>query len=85
MRAEEPYTLVIQDTGIGIRPEDLPRVFEKGFTGYNGREEGHSSGIGLYLCGKIMKKLDHRIWIQSEPGTGTRVMLALERKELELF
>lgn len=85
MRAEEPHTLVIQDTGIGIRPEDLPRVFEKGFTGYNGREEGHSSGIGLYLCGKIMKKLDHRIWIQSEPGMGTKVMLALERKELELF
>ena len=48
MSEEEPHTLVIQDTGIGIRPEDLPRVFEKGFTGYNGREEGHSSGIGLY-------------------------------------
>lgn len=85
MSEGEPHTLVIQDTGIGIRPEDLPRVFEKGFTGYNGREEGHSSGIGLYLCGKIMKKLDHRIWIQSEPGTGTKVMLCLERKKLELF
>lgn len=85
MSEEEPHTLVIQDTGIGIRPEDLPRVFEKGFTGYNGREEGHSSGIGLYLCGKIMKKLDHRIWIQSEQGTGTKVMLALGRTKLELF
>lgn len=55
MSGENSHTLVIEDTGIGIREEDLPRVFEKGFTGYNGREEGRSTGIGLYLCGKIMK------------------------------
>jgi signal transduction histidine kinase len=46
-------TLVIEDTGIGIRPEDLPRVFEKGFTGYNGREDKKSTGIGLYLCRRL--------------------------------
>ena len=59
---------MIEDTGIGIRAEDLPRVFEKGFTGYNGREENRSTGIGLYLCGKIMKRLDHGIRIESELG-----------------
>lgn len=59
MSKARSHTLVIEDTGIGIRQEDLPRVFEKGFTGYNGREEGRSTGIGLYLSGKIMKKLDH--------------------------
>ena len=45
--------LSIQDTGIGIRPEDLPRIFDKGFTGYNGRMEKKSTGIGLYLCRRI--------------------------------
>lgn len=77
--------LVIEDTGIGIRAEDLHRVFEKGFTGYNGREEGRSTGIGLYLCGKIMKKLDHKIWIESTPGEGTRVFLGLGRKQMDLY
>ena len=65
MSKSRPHTLVIEDTGIGIRAEDLPRVFEKGFTGYNGREENRSTGIGLYLCGKIMKRLDHGIRIES--------------------
>lgn len=76
---------MIEDTGIGIRQEDLPRVFEKGFTGYNGREEGRSTGIGLYLCGKIMKKLDHGIRIESEQGKGTRVFLELGRKKMDLY
>lgn len=82
---QEGNTLVIQDTGIGIRSEDLPRVFEKGFTGYNGREESHSTGIGLYLCGKIMKKLNHQIRIESEPGKGTKVFLSLDRENIELY
>ncbi|MDO4339737.1 MAG: sensor histidine kinase [Eubacteriales bacterium] len=80
-----PHTLVIADTGIGIRPEDLPRVFEKGFTGCNGREESRSTGIGLYLSAKIMKKLGHKISIESTVGEGTRVYLSLGRKSLELF
>ncbi|MCI9615480.1 MAG: sensor histidine kinase [Dorea sp.] len=60
--------LVIEDTGIGICPEDLPRVFEKGFTGYNGRKDKKSTGIGLYLCKAVMDKLRHQIWIESEAG-----------------
>ena len=73
--------LVIEDNGIGIQAEDLPRVFEKGFTGYNGRADKKSTGIGLYLCKKIMDKMGHKIWIDSEVGKGTRVYLDLTRKE----
>ena len=85
MSKARSHTLVIEDTGIGIRQEDLPRVFEKGFTGYNGREEGCSTGIGLYLSGKIMKKLDQGIRIESELGKGTRVFLELGRKKMDLY
>lgn len=65
--------IVIEDTGIGIAAEDLPRVFEKGYTGYNGRTDKKSTGIGLYLCKRILTKLGHEISIASEPGKGTRV------------
>lgn len=71
--------LVIEDTGIGIWTEDLPRVFEKGFTGYNGRADKKSTGIGLYLCKTIMDKLESEIRIESEVGKGTKVYLGLER------
>ena len=71
--------LVIEDTGIGIWPEDLPRVFEKGFTGYNGRKDKKSTGIGLYLCKSVIDKLKHQIWIESEAGKGTKVYLSLQR------
>lgn len=74
--------LVIEDTGIGISPEDLPRVFEKGFTGYNGRRDKKSTGIGLYLCKSVMDKLGNQIRIESEVGRGTRVCLSLERPEI---
>lgn len=67
--------LVIRDTGIGIRGEDLPRVFEKGFTGYNGRQDKKSSGIGLYMCQKVMNVLSHKITMESELGVGTAVTL----------
>ena len=73
--------LVIEDNGIGIQPEDIPRVFEKGFTGYNGRADKKSTGIGLYLCKKIMDKLGHKIWIESEVEKGTRVYMELTREE----
>lgn len=72
--------LVIEDTGIGIQSEDLPRVFEKGFTGYNGRVDKKSTGIGLYMCKKIMDKLNHQIRIESEVDKGTKVYLELTRK-----
>lgn len=72
-------TLVITDSGIGIQPEDLPRVFEKGFTGFNGREDKKSTGIGLCLCRQVMDRLNHDISIASRPGQGTLVRLDLSR------
>lgn len=75
-------TLVIEDTGIGIAAEDLPRVFEKGFTGYNGRTDKKSTGIGLYLCSKILKKLGHSVSIYSDVNSGTKVMIDLSSKEV---
>ena len=78
---ENKKCLVIEDSGIGIQAEDLPRVFEKGFTGYNGRADKKSTGIGLYMCKKIMERLNHQIWIESEVDKGTKVYLALAREE----
>ena len=71
----EEGRLTITDTGIGIRAEDLPRVCEKGYTGYNGHANQKSTGIGLYLCSTILKKLGHSFTITSQEGTGTRVMI----------
>ena len=68
-------SLVIEDTGIGIPAEDLPRIFEKGFTGYNGRENKKSTGIGLYLCKNIMDKLQWNITVDLEVGSGTKIYL----------
>lgn len=76
--------LVIEDTGIGIWQEDLPRVFEKGFTGYNGRTDKKSTGIGLYLCKSIVDKLNHRIYISSEVSKGTKIFLNLNRDDFRL-
>lgn len=67
--------LLIADNGIGICKEDLPRIFEKGFTGYNGRSHKKSTGLGLYLCHEITQKLNHTLSISSMPGNGTRVYL----------
>ena len=79
---DAPKTLVIEDTGIGIAPEDLPRIFEKGYTGCNGRADKRSTGIGLYLCRQIMEKLSHTIRIKSEMGVGTKVYLGLDTVSL---
>lgn len=73
--------VVIEDTGIGIRESDLPRVFERGFTGFNGRMDKRSTGIGLYLCRQIMNKLSHTIRIESVEGKGTRVTLGFLQNE----
>lgn len=72
--------IVIEDTGIGIRCEDLPRIFERGFTGCNGRMDRKSTGIGLYLCRQIMDRLGHTILVTSEEGKGTKVLLGFEQK-----
>ena len=76
--------LVIADTGIGIAPEDLPRVFEKGFTGNNGRMDKKATGIGLYLCRRVTNLLGHTISIVSEPGVGTQVRLGLGRPHFDI-
>lgn len=81
---EKPQTLCISDTGIGIAPEDLPRIFEKGFTGFNGREDKKASGIGLYLCRRICKNLGHRITAESILDEGTTIRIYLEREALEV-
>lgn len=67
--------LFIEDTGIGIRKEDLPRIFEKGYTGYNGRIDTRASGIGLYLVRRTANALAIRVAVESEVGRGTRVTL----------
>lgn len=77
MEDAEGKVLVIEDTGIGIAEEDLPRVFEKGFTGYNGRMDKKATGIGLYLCKKILDKLSHEITIESKINVGTTVKIDL--------
>ena len=69
--------LVVEDHGSGIAPEDLPRVFEKGFTGLNGRSGKWSTGIGLYLCKKVLTGLGHSIKIESTENVGTKVFIDL--------
>lgn len=81
---EQEGVLVIKDTGIGISAKDLPRIMEKGYTGYNGRIDKRSTGIGLYLCKKVMDKLHHQLRIDSEDGKGTKVVLDLRRTQLDL-
>lgn len=79
---EAPKTLCIRDTGIGIAEEDLPRIFEKGYTGYNGRSDKKASGIGLYLCKRICGNLGHGISAESVPGRGTVIRIYLDQKKL---
>lgn len=81
---EDPKILCIRDTGIGIAAEDLPRIFDKGYTGYNGREDKKASGIGLYLCKRICGNLGHRITANSSPDNGTVIRLYLQQKRLEI-
>lgn len=79
----EKKILVIEDTGIGIAPEDLPRICEKNFTGYNGRRDKKASGLGLYLSRKVLENLGHGFKIESEPGKGTRVRVFLDAISVE--
>ncbi|NFT05574.1 MULTISPECIES: sensor histidine kinase [Clostridium] len=78
-------TLIIKDTGIGIKKEDIFRVFERGFTGYNGRMNKKSTGIGLYLCKEILNNLSNKIFITSEVGKGTEVAIDFSRKNIEIY
>ena len=72
---ENESALVIRDTGIGILEEDIPRLFERGFTGYNGRMQKKATGLGLYLSKQILDKLNHDIVITSVPNKGTVVKI----------
>ncbi len=85
IRLEEESTLVLEDTGIGILPEDLPRIFERGFTGFQGRKEKSSTGLGLYLAKQVLDRLRTPIKITSVPGKGTVVRLFLGREDLEHY
>ncbi len=80
----EGENLLIEDNGTGIAPEDLPRIFERGFTGCNGRIDKRATGIGLYLCRQICGQLGHTIHAASEPGRGTIITIGLARPYLEV-
>lgn len=73
--------LCIRDTGMGIAPEDLPRIFDRGLTGLNGRRDTRASGIGLYLCRRICRSLGHTIRASSVPNQGTEIRIGLGQKK----
>lgn len=76
--------LCITDTGMGIAAEDLPRIFENGYTGYHGRADKKASGIGLYLCKRICSNLGHTIQAESVVDKGTRITIDLSQSRLEV-
>lgn len=77
--------LYIKDNGIGISSKDLKRIFEKGFTGENGRILGKSTGIGLYLCKKMCDKMNLQMHVESEEGQGTTVSIVYPRDKSLAF
>lgn len=79
---EAPKILCIRDTGMGIAPEDLPRIFEQGYTGHLGRDDKKASGIGLYLCRRVCCNLGHGITAESAPGKGTTIRIDLDQRSL---
>ena len=81
--------VIVRDTGSGIAPEDVPRIFEKGFTGFNGRtasdgstDGGRATGLGLYLCRKIAHKLNVGLSVESEVGRGTAFTIDMRKEEI---
>lgn len=76
--------LCIEDSGIGIKAEDLPRLFEKGFTGYNGRVDKKASGLGLYLCKQVIDNLGYHIKVKSTVSKGTTVMIDFHVDDLQV-
>ena len=81
---ESPSVLCVRDTGIGIAPEDLPRVFDRNYTGLAGRLDKRASGIGLNLCKRVCDNLGHGISIESEPDKGTTVRIDLGTRKLDI-
>lgn len=80
----EAETIRIRDTGIGIAAEDLPRIFERGYTGYNGRKDKKATGLGLFLVKNILTQLGGRILIHSEVDKGTEVLIVIPYKNVRL-
>ncbi len=76
--------LCIRDTGIGIAPEDLPRIGEKGFTGYSGRSDKKATGLGLYLSRRVLRDLGHALRIESAVGKGTTVRIHMEISQMNV-
>ncbi len=85
IRVQQGHILTITDSGVGIPKTDLPRVFDRGFTGHNGRADQRATGIGLYLAREVAQKLGHLLTIQSEEGKGTTVSIDVSKNPLEVF
>jgi signal transduction histidine kinase len=85
IHVQDGPVLIIADSGVGIPKEDLPRVFDRGSTGHNGRVDQRATGIGLYLAKEISLKLDHRLSIRSEPGKGTEVLIDVSKNDMRVF
>ena len=84
-KTEHNLVLRIVDNGIGIDEKDIGRVFDKGFTGENGRRYGRSTGMGLYLCKSLADKLHLGIHIQSTKGKGTEVQIIFPKSKVVLL
>lgn len=82
--SERQGVLCIKDNGIGIAEADLPRIFERGYTGFNGRADKKVSGLGLYLCKRICRSLNHRIWAESGKKGGTAVYIDLNSRKIKM-
>ena len=85
IEADDRGRIRIEDDGPGIEASDIPRIFEKGYTGCNGRQEMKSSGLGLYLCSRAAKKISVEIDVDSEPGRGTVFSLKLPEQTKRVF
>lgn len=84
VEAKDKTILTIKDNGIGITIKDVPRVFERSFTGENGRKNNVSTGMGLYICKRLCDKLGHEIDISSVDGEGTSVSISFGKNDYYL-
>jgi two-component system sensor histidine kinase BraS/BceS len=74
--------LYISDTGMGIREEDIPKIFDKGFSGFNGRLNEKSTGLGLFLVNKISKRLNQEVGVESELSKGSSFYISFNELNL---